>query len=353
MNTRKHLRFLLGLLYTALALGAFLLLFPGLLPFFLGWALTGLLEPAVRFLCEKLRLRRGVAAAVILLIFTALLATGSVFLLQRLWYELTALSTKLPVCMQFLQNWSQQLDHLIYRWMVAVSPEFRSALQTALSKTAEQLTSILSSLTASLLEMLANSILTLPRVALFLFTALLAGYFFLASKSEITTFFQNQIPDRWMPRLNKTIQQLKTALGGWLKAQGILIAVTFLLLTAGFLLMKVDAALLLAAGIALLDALPIFGTGTVLLPWALFCIPNGDLRRGISLAILYAVLWLVRSILEPKLIANRAGLHPLVALFAMYLGFSLFGVVGILLAPLCAVFAAQLRASGVLNFRKD
>lgn len=352
MNTQKHLRFLLGLLYAALALAAFFVLLPGLLPFLLGWGLAGLLDPAVRFLCGKPRLKRGLATAVILLLFTTLLAAGCFFLVRRLWFELTVLSAKLPLWMEFLENLSQQLDNLIYRWTVAVSPEFRSSLQTALEGAVRQLTTLLSSLSFSLLERLAGGVLSLPQIALFLFTALLASYFILAGKPALTATLQKQIPDRWLHGLKKIVPQLKAALGGWLKAQGILLTITFLLLTAGFLLIKVDAAILLAAGIALLDALPIFGTGTVLLPWAIFSVLNGALRRGISLAVLYAVLWLMRSILEPKLIANRAGLHPLAALFSMYLGFSLFGVVGMLLAPLIAVLVTQLYACGVLNVRK-
>lgn len=352
MNTQKHLRFLLGLLYAALALAAFFVLLPGLLPFLLGWGLASLLDPAARFLCGKLRLRRGLAAAVILLLFTALLAAGGFFLVRRLWFELTALSTRLPVWMSSLQNLNQQLDNLIYRWTVAVSPEFRASLQTALTGTIKQLTTLLSSFSFSLLERLAGGVLSLPQIALFLFTTLLASYFILAGKPALTAAFQKQIPDRWLHGLKKIVPQLKTALGSWLKAQGILLTVTFLLLAAGFLLMKADAAILLAAGIALLDALPIFGTGTVLLPWAIFCVLNSALPRGIFLAVLYAVLWLTRSILEPKLIANRAGLHPLAALFAMYLGFSLFGVVGLLLAPLAAVLAARLFACGILSVRK-
>lgn len=352
MNTVKHLRFLLILLYTALALAALWVLFPALLPFLLGWGLACLLEPAMKFFCSALRLRRTWAAAAVLLLFLAFLCAGGYFLIRRLWFELAALSTKLPLWMQLLQEWSGSLNNLIYRWTVAVSPQFRSTLQNVLSGTVRQLTALLSSFGASLLEWLVNGVLSLPKLALFLFTALLAGYFILAGKPTIATFLQKQIPPHRLPALKKTTQQLKNALVGWLKTQGILMAVTFSLLAAGFLLIGVDAALLLAAGIALLDALPVFGTGTVLLPWGLFCALNGELRRAASLAVLYVLLWLIRSLLEPKLIANRAGLHPLAALLAMYLGFSLFGVPGLILAPPVAVFAAQLFESGILHLRQ-
>ncbi len=352
MSLQKHLRFLLGLLYAALAFGAAAVLLPGLLPFLLGWGISFLLEPAVGFLCGKLHLRRGWVSASLLLLSLAACVAGGFVLLRRVWFELTVLSARIPAWMDFLQQINQRLDHLIYRWTVAVSPDFRAMLQRALAGATDRIAALLSSLGSPLLEWLTNRILTLPRLVLFLFTALLASYFFLAGKPALSAFVQKQLPDRWLSRMNKTAQLLKSALGGWIKAQGVLLAVTFVLLATGFLLTKVEAALLLAAGIALLDALPIFGTGTVLLPWALVSMLSGNFRRGLSLVILYAIIWLTRSILEPKLIANRAGLHPLLALLAMYLGFSLFGVVGILLAPLAAVLAAQLYAGGILNLRQ-
>lgn len=352
MNTEKLLRFLLIVLCAALISGAFYFLFPALLPFLLGWGLCCLLEPAVTFLCAKLRLRRAWAAAAVLPAFLLLLAAGGFFLVRRLWFELAALSAKFPLWMQLLQSLRQSVDNLIYRWTVAVSPQFRSALQNALAGVIGQLTDLLASLGASLLERLVGGVLSLPKLALFVFTALLSAYFILAGRPELTAFVQKQLPPHRLAGLKKTAGQLKAALSGWLKAQGILMAITFSLLNAGFLLMGVDAALLLAAGTALLDALPMFGTGTVLLPWSLFCALKGELRRALSLAVLYALLWLTRSLLEPKLIANRAGLHPLAALLAMYAGFSLFGVAGLILAPLGAVLAARLYESGVLRFRQ-
>lgn len=353
MSLQKHLRFLLILLYTALALGAAVLLFPGLLPFLLGWAISCLTEPIVRFCCRKPWVHRSWVAAAVLTVLTALSAMIGFFLVRRLWFELTAVSTKIPALMSLFQDWNRTLDHLIYRWTVAVSPDFRSILQAALTRTAEQIEALLSELGSALLKGLSDSVLALPQVALFLFTTLLAGYFFLAGRPTLTTFFQRQIPARWLPRLKQTLQLLKTALGGWLRAQGILMAITFVMLGAGFLLIGVDTAILLAAGIALLDALPVLGTGTILLPWALISMLGGNLSRSIALITLYAVLWIIRSLLEPRLIASRAGLHPLAALLSLYLGFTLFGVAGMLLAPLAAVLIRQLHKSGILNLWKE
>lgn len=353
MGLQKHLRFLLSLAYAALAVAALAFLLPSLLPFLLALALARLLEPPVRLLTGRARLRRTWAAAIVLAVFTLLFLTGCALLLRRLWYELSLLGDRLPAVLKALDGLGGWAEGLLYRWTVAVPPSSRYALESTLQSAASQISGLLSSLLSKALGWAAGAASALPTAALFLFTTLLACFFLLADRPALSAFFQRQLPARWLPRIQDAAARLKRALGGWLRAQGILMVVTFLLLGAGFLFMGIDLALLLAAGVALLDALPVFGTGTVLFPWAAAEALGGNFRRCVSLLALYAVIWLTRSLLEPKLIADRAGLHPLAALFAMYLGFTLFGVAGLLLAPLAAMILRQLHDSGVLKLWKE
>ena len=116
---------------------------------------------------------------------------------------------------------------------------------------------------------------------------------------------------------------------------------TFGEVAVGLLVLRVDLALLAAGLAALVDALPIFGAGTVLVPWALWSLLDGDWPLALGLLILYGVVTLVRTLLEPKLVGKRVGLHPLAALAAMYVGFQVFGVAGMILAPLGAVVGKQ------------
>lgn len=352
MDLQKHLRFLLYLAYTALALAALAALLPGLFPFLLALGLASLLEAPVRLLTEKVKLPRPWAAAVVLAVFTLLLLTGCAALLRRLWYELALLSGRFPALLEAVHTLDGWMERLLYRLTVAAPPSSQAALKSALESAMSQISTLLSGLSARVLGWTARAVSALPAAGLFLFTTLLACFFILAGRPALFAFFRRQIPERWLPRLGQSAARLKEALGGWLRAQGILMLVTFLLLGAGFLVIGVDLALLLAAGVALLDALPVFGTGTVLFPWAAAELFSGNFHRGAALLALYAVIWLTRSLLEPKLIADRAGLHPLAALLAMYLGFTLFGVTGMLLAPLAAVVIRQLHDSGVLKLWK-
>jgi predicted PurR-regulated permease PerM len=109
----------------------------------------------------------------------------------------------------------------------------------------------------------------------------------------------------------------------------------------GFWLLGISRSLVLAGLIAILDAFPVLGVGTVLIPWALLCLLREETIRGIGLLALYAVVWLSRSILEPRLIGKGLGLDPLVTLMAIYAGWKLWGISGMLLAPILALTVAQ------------
>ena len=133
-------------------------------------------------------------------------------------------------------------------------------------------------------------------------------------------------------------------MGRWLGAQAKLIAVTFLVLALGFLLLRIENALLWAALVALADALPVLGTGVILAPWSIVCFIQGQNVRAVGLLGVCAVAVLLRSILEPKLVGKQLGLDPLVTLGAIYLGYRLWGLPGMLAAPLLAETAIQLAA---------
>lgn len=346
MPRQKHLRFLLCLVYIALGVAALVWLLPGLLPFLLALALAALLEPPVRLLADKAKLRRPLAAAAVMLIFALLLGTGCFLLARRLWYELVLLLERLPALLDSFDSVGRWAERTVYRLTVAAAPSARELLENMLESVTARAQGMAAELAGRVLSWAASALTALPTAGLFLITTLLATYFISAGRPALAIFFRRQVPERWLPRLEEARGRLRGALGAWLRAQCVLMAVTFAMLGVGFLLLGVDLALLLAAGVALLDALPVFGTGTVLLPWALGSALSGHFSRCAGLLALYALIWLTRSILEPKLIADRVGLPPLAALLAMYLGFTLFGVAGLLLAPLAAVILRQLHDSG-------
>ena len=353
MPENRHLRFLLRLLYAALALAGLWLcvrfLLPWLLPFLLAWGLASLLEPAVGFLMRRLRLPRWGASALCTAALAAALLGLLALALWRAWSELTHLLSRLPTLLSGVPELAETLEGWAYRFLVALPLPLQEAARDALENLVRQGAALPGRLSRALAEGAAGLAGALPSAALFLWTTFLAAYFTSAGRPALLASLRRRLPAPWRERLSQTSAGLKTAFGGWLKAQGLLMLLTFGELALGFLLLRVEPALLLAGLTALVDALPVFGVGTVLLPWAVIALLLGDVRLGLGLATLYGVVTLARSLLEPRLVGKRVGLPPLAALACMYVGFRAFGVAGMVLAPLAGVLARQLWAAGLLR----
>ena len=136
-----------------------------------------------------------------------------------------------------------------------------------------------------------------------------------------------------------------SALFGWIKAQLILMTITFTELNIGFLIMKVENSLLLSLLIAVVDALPILGTGTILIPWAIIKLISGDYRLGISLLLLYLIVIIVRQLIEPKIVGKQIGMYPLLTLFAMYTGLQAMGFAGMIVGPIIVLIIKSILES--------
>lgn len=323
-------------------------LLPWVLPFFLALCIASLLEPGVEFACKHLGLPRWLAAGMALLLLLTVVVGVLFFLALRLNYELTVYFSQLPQHMEGLdalvsqgEAWGNQLIGLF-------PAELGDQLLTGWNSLLEEGLSLPNRLYQWLVGSLNWMMVTLPQAFLFLCTTLLASYFTSVQRPALKAFLLNLLPEAGRHKLRQLSQGLRHSLGGWLRAQGTLMLLTFGELSLGFFLLRVDLAFLLAALVALLDALPVFGTGTVLLPWALLSFLEGNSPFALGLLALYGVITLVRNLLEPGLIGATVGLSPLATLFALYVGVQLLGVVGFFLAPLLAVLLRELYRSGVM-----
>ena len=293
-----------------------------LLPFLIALALAALLEPAVVLCRRKLHLRRGFTATVLSLVVLGTVAAGLVLLAMVLLRQVCELSGRLPGYLEALPRWTELVRGRAQQLCAACPEGLRSWLEA------------------------------LPQAVLFCATTLLAVLFTAGSYPRIRAFLRRQLPEDRLRQARGVKADLLATLGKWCKAQCILLGVTFCELLAGLLLMRQGYALLLAALIAVIDALPVFGTGTVLVPWGALCLLTGNVPKGLGLLALYGVISLVRSVLEPKIMAAQVDLSPLAALAAMYVGFCAFGVAGMVLCPMALLFVKQLHDSGWLRLWK-
>ena len=324
-------------------------LFAALLPFLIALAFAVLMEPGILWCRRRLGFRRKFAAAALCTLLLLTVGLGSTLLAVRLAEEGAELLGRLPALLQGLPALLDRVNERYEGFCRACPAEVRDYLDQALRRFSQEGTGLVGEMSVALLSWASGWMGRLPEVVLFLFTTVMAVYFTTVGYPEILSFIRRQIPQGTQRRLAGVTDCLRSTFWQWLRAESILCLITFALLLAGFCWLRVDYALLTAVAVAVIDALPVLGTGTVLLPWSAYQLLLGSVPRGVALLALYAVILLVRSLMEPRLMAAQVGLPPLAALLAMYLGFRLFGIGGMLLFPVLLMFVKQLRDSGVVR----
>ena len=182
----------------------------------------------------------------------------------------------------------------------------------------------------------------MPQLLLAVSTTLLAIFYCSADLPGVRRYLRELVPPEHRDQVGELLGRLREALLCWCRVQGRLMVVVFAVMAVGLLILQVPYALLAAGLGALVDALPFFGSGVLLVPWAAIALLQRDYVLGFGLLILYALLCLLRSILEPRLYGKQAGVSPLFTLLAMYGGFRLLGVWGLLLVPMALSVGAAL-----------
>lgn len=338
-------KFLLYLFSAAAAAGLFYLvfryLFWWLLPFLLALGVAAAVEPVVAYLRVHLRFRRSFSALLLTLVLLFLLGGLLSLLGTTLANQAYALLKKAPL---LLERVPQLLDAFFARldgYSAAFPQWLRDSLYGAVMRALSDAESFFSDLTGRFLSFLGSFAAALPRRVLSGATTVLAVYFTIASYPTLCRMLKARLSGKTIRSLRLFRSGVTQSLSRYLRAELTISFLTFLQLLLGFFLMRQDYALLLAFLITLLDALPVFGTGTALVPWALLSLLFSSVPKAIALLALYLCTLLVRNVLEPKLLASQAGLPPVASLFAMYLGFCTFGVAGMIAFPFLLLLAAQ------------
>lgn len=339
-TSKRCLRFCAALLAAWLGLR---LVLPLMYPFLLGTLLALGAERAADFLERRLRLPRFLAAGLAVGALVAGLG-GLLLLLAALAVsQLGGLCEALPSIAATVRSGLALLENRLLS-LGSGLPGYRQAITGLFSDGEELITKV-----GRLVLGRAGAILTrLPGQTLSLGTALLSGFMICAKLPNIRTRLRARRADPRLETLQKALGKLKNTGKLYLCSQLKLMGVTFCLLFAGFSLLRVGYPLLIALLVTLVDALPVLGTGSILIPWALVCFLEGSTARALGLLGLYATAALTRSVLEPKLVGSHLGLDPLVTLMAMYCGLRLWGLGGMLLLPMlaAAVFTSPLLGDG-------
>ena len=200
----------------------------------------------------------------------------------------------------------------------------------------------ISQIAQNLLTKFITGITVIPKIGIYFAITIIALYFICIDKIYMLDELEYHLPDKWMKELTKHLRELIKTLGGYLKAQAILVLISFIISLIGlytlyFMGMNVGFPLIIALGIAFVDALPILGSGTIMIPWGIIASLNGDLNLGIAIVVLWIIMSLIRQFIEPKIVSGNIGIHPIFTIVAMYTGFKFMGVTGMFIGPIVLI----------------
>lgn len=353
MKATKCLVYALYAGLACLALALFIrYILPLLAPFLIALCLSAAMEPVVRFMTAHGNFPRSAAAGICTLFLLGIILALLSWAIGRGAAGLVSLSAELPEILTDILDNFRVLKALVSHYISSAPDAVGEYLRSALDALESQLASVPAWLSAKLPAVISFAVEKTPSTLLMLVTLGLGVYFISASYPNLKEFILRQIPERFRSEVQRVRRDLRSTMGQWLKAQLILMAVTFFELILAFSLLKLRCSVALAAVTALVDALPILGTGTILLPWSLWCFLSGEANMGVGLIVTYAAVTLLRSCFEAKLVGDQLGLHPLVSLFSIYVGFRVCGVLGMFVFPIIAVTVCKLNDSGVIKLWK-
>lgn len=355
-ETSDVIRVLKNLLNIGIFLGEVLLIVyagPVLVRFFLpvlaGWLIAQMANPLVHFLERHLHIVRKHSSFGIIFGAIFLIVLACYYAVLWIVREAGELAGRLPVYYRALVQGLDRIAENLQGIASRMPPETREKIAEFTDHFTEYLGKIIGSLGGGTVEAAGNMAKNIPSLLVSFLFVLLFAYFFIAQRERVHRIAGKIIPGNLKEQLKLVWKNMKYAVGGYFRAQFKIMGIVAVLLAAGFLLMRIEYALLLAALIALMDFLPMLGTGTALLPWALFCALSDALPRAAGLLILYAVTQVTRQLIQPKMVGDSIGVDTLTTLFLLFIGYRLSGLLGMIIAVPAGLIIIQFYEAGAFE----
>lgn len=356
-SMKKYVKAILNLVIALIILIAVVWLVPRgivfFMPFLIGWIIALIAGPVVRFLEKKLKIRRKAGSAFVIIAVIGLVVLAGYLLVANLVHELTGFAGDLPQMWDSLQ---EDFDAIAKNFSV-VYDKLPEDIQNTIDSIADSASDIagdfIGKLSSPTIAAVGNFAKQLPTFIIGLIMCLLSSYLFVAEKEQIMQGIKKHMPEALLYRLRLMKRSLVKAVGGYFKAQIKIEVWIYLLLVIGFFVLGVDYAPLIAFGIAILDFLPFFGTGTAMVPWAIVKFLSADYIMTIGLLVIWGVSQLVRQIIQPKIVGDSVGMPPLPTLFLLYIGYMLGGVMGMIVAVPIGIILFTMYEEGAFDTTKN
>lgn len=323
--------------------------FPLLMPFVIGLVIAMSFRRLIDLLSERTKIKRGIISILVLLVFYSIVALilsfiGASFFgyISNLFYELPTIykETIQPSLLAFTDSLSERF------------PSVKVYMDDFINNIGQSIFAYISNISAKVVSVVTGLAGQVPNLLIKVLFTIVSSFFFTIDYYKITRFLVRQFGEKRKGIMLQLKDNVIGSLGKFIRAYALIISITFIELSIGFLIIGIPTPFLIGFVVAIIDILPVLGTGTVLLPWSIIAFSMGDTRVGLGMLILYIFITVIRQILEPKIVGQQIGLHPIVTLILMFVGVQLMGILGLFMLPIIATILVKLDKEGSIHIFK-
>lgn len=357
MRTSRHyFKILLNIMIPVVSLILLFWLGPKLLvffwPFVVGYILSVMANPMVNLVSDKCKVKRKPVSVLIIILVLAVIVLILYGIGHFLVQQISGFIVDLPIIWAAAEGELAKAAGHFKALFNSLPMDLKETLVSVQTSLDDYISAFISEISTPTVNAIGNAAKHIPNAVIGIIMCFLSAYFFTADKDYMGNFIKKSVPNVVLNKWNLIWDSLVKSVGGYFKAQLKIEVWIYVLLYIGLVLAKVEYAAVVALGIAILDFFPVFGTGTVLIPWAIIKLLGGDYLSAIILAALWGVGQLLRQIIQPKIMGDSMGVPPLPTLFLLYIGWKISGVWGMILALPVALIILNLNNAGVFDDAK-
>ena len=352
-ETKAYCKALTNIILALIGLVLLIIVLPRVLSFFMpfvvAWIIALLASPMVKFLEEKLKIRRKAGTACVIIAVIALIVLIGYGVAAFLIDQIQGLRHDLPDIWEGLQLQIDEISRSFSRLFASLPKDVQESWAYFFENVENSLGEWVAGLGTPSMSWLGSMAKQLPNLFVAVIMCLVAAFAFTAERANMRNFMQDYMPETMKKYWDMIRVSLSSAVGGYLKAQLKIECWIYLIVAAGLLILRISYAPVLAIFIAVLDFLPVFGTGTILWPWIVFEVFGRNYKLAIGLALIWGVSQIVRQVIQPKIMGDSMGMHTLPTVFLLYIGYKVSGIFGMIIAVPIGIIFVNMYQAGVFD----
>ncbi len=323
------------------------------MPFIIGWIIAMIANPLVKFLEEKLKIQRKAVSVIVIILVIGSIAGAGYLIISKLVQEAIEFFSSMPDIVKGVENEFKEIGNNLSGFYKRLP----DSIQNMLTNTGDQFSKLVGGIVESMgtptISNVGSIAKNIPTIIIAVVMSLLSSYAFIAEREWLISFLKKSVPQSIHEKWGVVYASIKQAVGGYFKAQFIIEFWIYLLLVIGLAILNVKYAVLIAFLIAVLDLLPVFGAGAIMLPWALIKFLSADYKMAIGLLIIWGIGQLVRQIIQPKIMGDSIGFDMIPTLILLYIGYRIKGVLGMLLVLPIGIIIVNMNKAGIFDTTKN